>query len=584
MAGIGIFICDCDGEISERIDLDALGSRLQEHPDVVDVIPHPHLCSEAGLALIEESLADKGLGAVLVAACAHDLYDVTFRPLLAKADLGPGQTLNLDLRVSSSRNGNLKARTEHSVDRALALLERLELPAHDLELGLDEADHGVVRRALVIGGGIGGIQAALDIANSGHEVVLVERQPSIGGHMIQLSETFPSLDCSQCILTPKMAEVGRHPRIRLLTTSTVTGLDGRLGRFTATIERRPRYVLDSCTACGDCVDACPVLVCDQFNTGLRWRKAIYQPFPQAVPSIFALDDEHCLGLFPLACGKCEQVCEPGSIDYDMQPVTEDIEVGAVVVATGYEMFSYGDVSEYGYGKYDDVINGLQFERLLSASGPTMGKVVRPSDGREPKEVVFIQCVRSRNPERGKPYCSGICCMYTAKHAMLYKHRVPDGQAFVFYMDIRAGGKGYEEFVQRAMENEGVMYLRGRVSKVFEENGRIVVWGADTLVGKRIEIAADLVVLATAMVPNDGYERVAEVTNLEADEHGFFTATHGKADPVGGSVPGIYLVGCCVGPTDIPETVAQASGAAAKVCALFAAEPRKAVPEPALMEA
>jgi len=584
MAGIGIFVCDCDGDLSERIDLEALGNRLQEHPDVVDVIPHPHLCSEAGLALIEESLAGKGLGAVLVAACAHELYEVTFRPLLARAELGPDQTLNLDLRGSSSRNEDLRARTAHSVHRALALLESLELPDDELELGTEEPENGIVRRALVIGGGIGGIQAALDIANSGHEVVLVERQPSIGGRMIQLSETFPSLDCSQCILTPKMAEVGRHPKIRLLTTSEVRALEGRAGRFSATIERKPRYVLDSCTACGDCVEACPVLACDQFNTGLRWRKAIYQPFPQAVPSIFALDAEHCLGLFPLACGKCEQVCEPGSIDYDMRPVTEEIEVGAVVVATGYEMYSYGDVSEYGLGKYDDVINGLQFERLLSASGPTMGKVMRPSDGREPKEVVFIQCVRSRDPERGKPYCSGICCMYTAKQAMLYKHRVPDGQAFVFYMDIRAGGKGYEEFVQRAMEIEGVMYLRGRVSKVFEEDGRIVVWGADTLVGKRVEIAADLVVLATAMVPNDGCEGIAEVTNLEADEHGFFTSTHAKADPVGGSVPGIYLVGCCQGPTDIPETVAQGSGAAAKVCALFAADPQRAVREPVLMEA
>ena len=584
MAGIGVFICDCDGEFAERIDLETLGSRLQEHPDVVDVIPHPHLCSEAGLALMEESLAGKGLGAVLVVACAHDLYDVTFRPLLAEADLGPARALNLDLRVSASRDEKMTARTQHSVDRALALLERLELPGTQAEMEIDEVDRGIVRRALVIGGGIGGIQAALDIANSGHEVVLVERQPSIGGHMIQLSETFPSLDCSQCILTPKMAEVGRHPKIRLLTTSEVTHLDGQAGRFTATIRRNPRYVLDNCTACGDCVEACPVLVCDQFNTGLRWRKAIYQPFPQAVPSIFALDDEHCLGLFPLACGKCEQACEPGSIDYDMRPTTEEIEVGAVVAATGYEMYSYGDVSEYGYGKYDDVINGLQFERLLSASGPTMGRVMRPSDGREPKEVVFIQCVRSRDPKRGKPYCSGICCMYTAKHAMLYKHRVPDGQAFVFYMDIRAGGKGYEEFVQRAMENEGVMYLRGRVSKVFEENGRIVVWGVDTLVGKRIEIATDLVVLATAMVPNEGHESLAQVTTLETDEHGFFTSTHDKADPVGSSVPGIYLVGCCRGPTDIPETVAQASGAAAKVCALFAAEPRRAAPEPMVMEA
>ena len=425
------------------------------------------------------------------------------------------------------------------------------------------------QKALVVGGGIAGIQAALDIANSGHEVVIAEREPSIGGHMIQLSETFPTLDCSQCILTPKMVQAGHHPRIRLLTCADVLGISGSVGRFRARIMRRARHVRDTCTACGDCVEVCPVQVCDQFDTGLRSRKAIYRPFPQAVPSTYALDTKHCLGLFPIACGKCAEVCEPGAIDYDMRPELEELDVDAVVMATGYELYSHADISEYGYGRYADVINGLQLERMLSASGPTGGRVLRPSDGREPREVVFIQCVRSRDAERGMPYCSGICCMYTAKHAMLFRHRVPDGQAYVFYMDIRAGGKGYEEFVERAAEEDGVMYLRGRVSRVFQEGGKVVVWGADTLTGRRVEIAADLVVLATAMVPNDGHAVLARSTRLDADEHGFLEEAHRKLSPVDASLPGFFLAGCCQGPKDIPDTVAQASGAAARVCALFA---------------
>jgi heterodisulfide reductase subunit A len=448
-------------------------------------------------------------------------------------------------------------------------------------------------RALVIGAGISGMQAALDIANSGYQVILVEREPAIGGHMAQLSETFPTLDCSQCILTPRTVEVGQHPNIELLTLSEVVGAeririqeeeagtdemdDGPQYRptehtaFRVQIKRHPRYVIeDKCTACGECAKACPVVVPNEFDRGLAARRAIYVPSPQAVPAVYRLDPQACLGLFPLACGKCAEACDVGAIDYDMQPEIVEEEVDAVIVATGYELYQDKAVAAYEYMSHPNVMDGLEFERLLSATGPTGGKVIRPSDHKVPKEVVFIQCAGSRNPEHGVPYCSKICCMYTAKHAILYKHRVPDGQVYVFYMDIRAGGKGYEEFVNRAMEEDETVYIRGRVSKVFPTNGKVMVWGVDTLTGRKVEISADLVVVASAIIPSPGSRQLAEMLGIEADEFGFYNTDDAEMTPVESRVPGIYLAGAGLGPQDIPETVAQASGAAAKVLAMFQA--------------
>ena len=449
----------------------------------------------------------------------------------------------------------------------------------------------MTQRALVIGAGIAGIQAALDIANSGYQVVLVEKEPSIGGHMAQLSETFPTLDCSQCILTPRTVEVGHHELIRLYTYSEVDSLqkDEESGDFLVRIRRRAAYVnWDQCTGCGVCQEKCPFKFTSQFEGGLGTRKAIYTLSPQAVPNKPVIDAEHCrylqskwdleAGRAPLLdkkgnpaqpkCGACAKFCPAGAIAWEQVDEFFEERVGAVIVATGYDLFPPARLPEYGGGRLPDVIDGLAFERLLAASGPTAGKVLRPSDGRAPKEVVFVQCSGSRDPERGVPYCSKICCMYTAKQAILYKHRVPGGQAYVFYIDTRAGGKGYEEFLNRAQEEAGVVYLRGKVSRLFQEGDQITVKGVDTLSNRTVEILADLVVLATAVVPRAGNRQVAELLGLESDSNGFYTAWDEELEPMASRVPGVFLAGAALGPKDIPETVAQASGAAAKVLSMF----------------
>lgn len=570
MKRTGVFVCHCGINIAGTVDVKKVAAELAKHPGVVHAEDYVYMCSDPGQNLIIQAIKEKKLDTIVVACCSPTLHETTFRNVVKMAGLNPYRCEIANIREQCSwvhRERNKATQKAISITRSIVEKVRRNESLEDVSVP-------VTKRALVIGGGIAGIQASLDIANAGYEVILVERSPSIGGHMSQLSETFPTLDCSQCILTPKMVEVSKHPKIKLMTYSEVQEVSGFVGNFKVKILKKPTYVdADKCTLCDECTKVCPIVVPNEFDMGLTGRRAIYIPFPQAIPATYTIDEKACPGMFEtaIACGKCADVCKPGAINFDMKPEIVEVEVGAIIVATGYDLYDKSMMAEYGYGKYPDVLDGLQFERLLSASGPTRGRILRPSDKKEPKEVVFIQCVGSRDPELHWPYCSKICCMYTAKHAMLYKHHVHDGQAYVFYIDIRSGGKNYEEFVHRAVEEDGVLYLRGKVSKVFEDNGKLIVWGVDTLTGKPIEIAADMVVLAMAIRPSRGTEELAKKLKIALDKDGFLAEAHPKLRPVESMTSGIFLAGAAQAPKDIPEAVGQASGAAAKAIAILSQE-------------
>jgi heterodisulfide reductase subunit A2 len=438
---------------------------------------------------------------------------------------------------------------------------------------------GVTKRALVIGGGVAGIQAALDVADGGYQVLLVEREATIGGRMAQLDKTFPTLDCSACILTPRMVEAGQHPNITLMASSEVEKVKGFVGNFEVTIRQKAKYVDHNvCTGCGSCWQKCPEKVTSEFDSGMGMRSCIHIPFPQAVPNKPVIDWDNCRyhkfikgkeeGKKLPQCRICEKLCPTGAIRFEDEDVVVTEEVGAIVVATGYGTFDHSAYPEYGGGRYRDVVTGLQFERLLNASGPTSGEVVRPSDGKHPKTVVFVQCVGSRDDRVGRPYCSKICCMYTAKQAILLKEHEPEAQAYVFYIDIRAGGKDYEEFVRRSQEEYGTLWMRGRVSKIHEEDGKLIVRGEDSLIGRPVEIAADMVVLATGVEASKGADELARTLSVSYNDYGFIVEAHPKLRPLESNTDGIYLAGMVSGPRDIPETVAQGSGAAAKVLGLL----------------
>ena len=568
MKRIGVFVCHCGLNIAETVDIKKVVEVISKHPSVAHVVDYTYMCSDPGQDMIKKAIVEKKLDGVIVAACSPTLHEITFRNAVASAGLNPYQFENANIREQCSWvHKDKNVATEKAIEIIKSMIEKLKL-----NQSLTAINIPITKKALVIGGGISGMQAALDIANSGYEVVLVEKTSSIGGRMSQLSETFPTLDCASCILTPKTVEVGHHPNIKLLTYSEVEAVEGYLGNFKVKIRRKTAFVdWDKCTGCGLCSEKCPTKVPSEFERYMGPRKAIYIPFPQAVPKKPIIDSENCIYFKTGKCRLCEKQCPTGAIDYNQKEKFIEENVGVIIVATGYDLLSKESIGEYGYGKYKDVIDGLQFERLLSASGPTSGEIKRPSDGKIPKEVVFVQCVGSRDPEHGMPYCSKFCCMYTAKHALLYKHVVHDGQAYVFYIDIRSGGKGYEEFVQRAIEDEKILYLRGKVSRIFQDSGddgKLIVWGVDTLTGKKIEIAADMVVLAMAAVPNVGVKELAKKLKISTDAHGFITEAHPKLRPVETLTAGIFLTGCAQAPKDIPETVAQASGAAARAITIL----------------
>ena len=562
----GVFVCHCGTNIAATVDVKKVAETMAEEGTVVYSQDYVYMCSDPGQGSVIQAIKDHKLDSIIVSACSPNLHEKTFRDNAIRAGINEFTCEIANIREQCSWVHKNRAEATEKAIKIVRSATRRVTRNNDLEsIGIP-----VTRKAMVIGGGIAGIQAALDMANAGLDVILVEKLATIGGHMLQLSETFPTLDCAQCVLSPKMVEVSLHEKIKLMTYSEVQEVSGAMGNFKVKILKKPTYVdPETCKICDECSVVCPQVTSNEYDLGLTSRRAIYIPFAQAIPASYVLDENACLGLNPIRCGKCKDVCEAGAINYDMRPEIVTEEVGAIVVATGFDLYPQEKILEYGAGNVEDVLDGLQFERLCSASGATKGHVLRPSDHVEPKEVVFIQCVGSRDPAQHCAYCSKICCMYTAKHARLYKHHVPDGKAYVFYIDIRSGGKGYEEFVQRTMEDDGTVYLRGRVSKLHRTKaGKVRVMGTDTLTGQNVEIDADMVVLALAMQPSKGTEEIARVLKIGRDKDGFLAEAHPKLRPVESVTGGIFLAGAAQGPKDIPETVAQASAAAAKVIGLL----------------
>ncbi|MFH0865409.1 MAG: CoB--CoM heterodisulfide reductase iron-sulfur subunit A family protein [Bacteroidota bacterium] len=567
MARIGVFICHCGENIAATVDCAKVAAAAAGLPGVIHSVDYKYMCSDPGQNMIIEAIKEKKLTGVVVAACSPRMHEPTFRRACAEAGLNPYLCEMANIREHCSwvhEKGD--ATTKKAIDIVRTLVEKVKRNQSLLPIRVP-----VTKTALVIGGGVAGIQASLDIANSGHKVILVERDPSIGGHMSQLSETFPTLDCSQCILTPRMVEVAQNPNITLYSYAEVESLDGFIGNFKVKIRKKSKSIDEkACTGCGLCTIKCPVKkIPSEFEQGLGFRPAIYVPFPQAVPNKPVIDRKNCTYYLKGKCRVCEKICPTKAIRFDQPDEIIEVDVGAIVISTGFDILQTDFFPEYSYGKYKDIITGLQFERIASASGPTLGEIRRPSDGKVPEKVVFVACAGSRDPAKGIEYCSKICCMYTAKHAMLYKHKVHHGTPYVFYMDIRAGGKMYEEFVRRAIAEDGAQYIRGRVSKIYEKNGKLIVVGADTLLGAiPVVIEADLVVLATAGIANYGAEELAQKLHVSYDSYKFFAEAHPKLRPVETNTGGIFLAGACQAPKDIPDSVAMASGAASKVACLF----------------
>ncbi len=561
---IGVYVCHCGMNIAQTVDVEAVAKYAMALPNVTIARDYVYMCSDPGQDLIKKDIKELGLTRVVVAACSPRMHEPTFRGAVFGSGMNPYlfEMCNIREHCSWVHTDRAQATEKakdlvHSAVARSALLEPLEDRYAD-----------VTKAVMVVGGGIAGIQSALDIAEAGHKVYLVEREPSLGGHMAQLDKTFPTLDCSACILTPKMVDASRHPNIELLTLSTVKQVAGFVGNFKVTVHQKARYVdMAQCTSCGDCAKACPQRFPDEFNLGLSTRSAIYQPFPQAVPSAYCRNEEQCLGSLPLACGKCRKACEKKCIDFDQKDVDREIDVGAIVLATGMDVFDASTLPEFGYGKYPDVLTSLEFERLCSAAGPTSGHIARLTDGEEPKDVVFIHCVGSRDKAVGNEYCSRVCCMFIIKQAHLVKDKMPDCKVTSYYMDIRAYGKGFEEFYDRVRE-EGVQFKRGKPSEIFKRKGKLVVRVDDTLLGQVVEHETDMVVLGVGLVPTEGYRELAQTLKLSLSSDRFFLEAHPKLRPVDTNIDGVYLAGCAQGPKDIPDTVAQAKGAASSAIALL----------------
>ncbi len=580
MRRIGVFVCWCGSNIAGTVDMDTVVAAAQKMPFVVYASDQKYTCSDPGQQTIINAIREHDLDGVVVAACSPTMHEPTFRRAVEKAGLNPYLLEIANIREHCSWVHDDK---EVGTPKAVEIVRRAVAKV-SLTMPLHKGTIPITPRALVVGGGIAGIQAALDIADAGHEVVLVEREQSIGGRMAQLDKTFPTLDCSSCILTPKMVDVANHPNISLMTYSEIEKVDGYIGNFTVTVRQRARSIdYSKCTGCGLCWQKCPSRIDSKFDMGTGQRRAIYVDFPQAIPNKPVIDREHCWYYTGKAkCQVCVRQCATGAIEFDLEDTLHEEKVGAIVMATGFSQYDASGQTDLGLGQHPDIITGLEFERLINASGPTDGKLKRPSNGDTPKNVVFVQCVGSRDEHKGYPYCSKVCCMYTAKHAVQVHEKYKDSQAYVFYIDVRTGGKDYEEFYLRA-QSAGAQYIRGRVSRIYPKGDGLVVMGVDTNMGHPVRIDADLVVLASAVESQHDAVKMAQTVSISYNQHGFFSEGHPKLRPVETNTAGVMLAGACQGPKDIPETVAQASAAAAKINIILAKSELESEPTVAVVD-
>ncbi|MEM2466746.1 MAG: CoB-CoM heterodisulfide reductase HdrA2 [Candidatus Bathyarchaeia archaeon] len=569
---IGVFICHCGLNIAGVIDIKELVEFAKTIPDVVYVKDNRYTCADPGQEEIRKAIKEHRLNRVVVAACSPRMHEVTFRRTVSEAGLNPYLFEMANIREFSSwcHPSTPKEATEKAKDliKMAVAKARLLMPLQTIEVP-------VTNKALVIGGGIAGMNAALDLAEMGFKVYLLEKSESIGGHMAQLDKTFPTLDCSICIEGPKMVDVGRHPNIEIISYADLLSVSGFIGNFKVRIRKNPRYVIaENCTGCGECKDVCPIEYPNEWDMGLGVRKAISVPFDQAVPLVYTINRDYCI-----ECYKCVDACGARqAINFDQKPEEIELEVGAIIVATGYDIYLPYDNQLYGYGRYTNVITSLEFERLILAAGPTGGKVVRASDGQKPHSVAFIQCVGSRDTNK-YPYCSNFCCMYTLKHVVQLKEKYKeDIEVYVFYMDMRTNFKGFEEFYQRAREL-GVNFIRGRVSHIFEDpkTKNLTIHAEDANLGMPIEVEAEMVVLATAAIPKKGTEDIARILNLTRGADGFFMESHPKLKPLDAPTDGIFLAGACQGPKDIPYSVSQGCGAAARAATVLSKKTWKIEP-------
>ena len=554
---VGVYVCHCGVNVGGVVNCPEVAEYAKTLPNVVVAKDYKYMCSDPGQSLIQDDIKEHNLNRIVVAACSPRLHEPTFRRCVEEAGLNKFLFEFANLReqdswVHMTQPAEATAKAKDLTRMAVAKARLLE--------PLEASKVAVDKKCLVIGGGVAGIQSALDLADMGFKTYMVERNPTIGGRMGQLDKTFPTLDCSMCILAPKMVDTSKHENIELITYAEVKEVDGYIGNFTVKVEKKPRYVKEEdCTGCGQCQEVCPIEIPNYYDEGVGMVKAAYIPFPQAVPLCATIDKNYCID-----CGLCETVCGPEAIDRNMEPEEIELHVGTIIAATGYDPYDPTEKYEYGYGRYTNVITAMEIERMINASGPTGGHVQKPSDGKEPKRVAFIHCVGSRDEQIGKSYCSRVCCMYSMKNAQLCIDHEPDTEVTCYYMDIRSFGKGFEEFYKTSQEKYGIEFIRGRPAEILENDDlTLTVRAEDTLLGKVTEYTYDLVVLSVGLEPPKGSNELRQTLGLSRTSDGFYMEAHPKLRPVDTLTDGVYIAGVAQGPKDIPDAVAQGSAAASR---------------------